>query len=67
MILLQVVTDAQVDAAIKQAAAVYFKNLINKRYDPYDESKVSPLGDGDKAMLRSLIVPAVISCVIAVR
>lgn len=55
------------DAAVRQSAAVYFKNLINKRYDPYDETRVTPLSDDDKAKIKQLLVPAVIGAVAAVR
>lgn len=59
--------DSSCDASVRQAAAVYFKNLINKRYDPYDESKVSTLADEDKTRIRGSIVTAIINCVPTVR
>lgn len=59
--------DPGCDASIRQAAAVYFKNLVNKRYDPYDEAKVPALVDGDKARMRGSIVAAIINCAPTVR
>lgn len=54
-------TTGHTEPAVRQAAAVYFKNLINKRYDPYEESEVQPLADDEKSQIRQIIVSAVIN------
>lgn len=62
LLLLQVATVAgHTEPAVRQAAAIYFKNMINKRYDPYDESKVQPLGEDEKAQIRQSIVAVVVN------
>lgn len=48
------------------AAAVYFKNLINKRYEPYDE-KAASLGEEEKAAIRGAIVTAAVTCPALIR
>ena len=68
VLLLQVAASSAVaDASVRQSAAVYFKNLVNKRYDPYEEGRVQPLSDTDKASIRSHIVAAIMECPSAVR
>lgn len=69
VLLLQVAASngSDADAALRQAAAVYFKNLVNKRYDPYEEGKVQPLSEEDKTTIRGLMVSAVIECAPSVR
>lgn len=54
------------DAAIRMAAAVYFKNLISKRYDPYDE-KMPSLGEEEKTAIRAAIVTAAVNCPAVIR
>lgn len=60
-------SDSQTDAAVKQAAAVYFKNLVGKRYDPYEDSKIVALDEQDKSSIRGIIVKAVTECAASVR
>lgn len=62
VLLLQVAAtkDGNTDISVRQAASVYFKNHINKRYDPYDEERTRPLPEEDKAQIRQIILSAVI-------
>ncbi len=68
-LLLQVSTadSVGVEPSTRQAAAVYFKNLVSKRYDPYDESKVAPIDDGEKGTIRGMIISSIVSCPPTVR
>lgn len=48
-------------AAIRQAAAVFLKNLCEKHWETYDDSVPSLIPETDKAILRGSIVEAVVA------
>lgn len=48
-------------AAIRQAAAVYLKNFVEKHWETYDDSVPSVINDADKATIRASIIEAVVA------
>lgn len=57
--LLRVAAETNIDPAIRQFAAISFKNIVKRNWE-CGEEKVSPLSDEDKAIVRENILEAVI-------
>eukprot|EP01001_Neometanema_parovale_P004151 NODE_15727_length_414_cov_41.116838_g15415_i0.p1 GENE.NODE_15727_length_414_cov_41.116838_g15415_i0~~NODE_15727_length_414_cov_41.116838_g15415_i0.p1 ORF type:complete len:118 (-),score=24.95 NODE_15727_length_414_cov_41.116838_g15415_i0:5-358(-) len=58
-LLLHLIAAVGPDDAVKQAAAVYFKNLARNCWDPREDFHI---GDNDKAEVRRVVVDCMISC-----
>lgn len=59
--LLDVTMDEQLELAVRQAAVIYLKNLINKAWIVDEDSKdVLPLSDQDKVPIRERIIECVV-------
>ncbi|KAL4855989.1 Importin beta-like SAD2 [Chlorella vulgaris] len=64
--LLRVALEDSVDPAVRQVAAISFKNLVKRDWD-VEEGKVSPLAEEDKAAVRGVMVEGVTRSPHAVR
>ncbi|CAG8598816.1 6838_t:CDS:10 [Acaulospora colombiana] len=58
--LLKLALEGSQDRAVRLAASVYLKNIARKRWVQDPEDDVQPISSGDKAQLRSHLVPAMI-------
>lgn len=58
-ILLDLAINEQIEYAIRQAAAIYLKNLIKQRWVIENENNEVPLSDQDKVPLRQKIILAI--------
>lgn len=59
-ILLNLTVNEQIECAIRQAAVIYLKNLIHKRWVVDEGENELPLSDQDKIPLRQKIIPSII-------
>lgn len=59
-ILLNLTTSDQFDNAVRQAAVIYLKNLINRRWVVLEGENDVALSDQDKVPIRQKIIPAII-------
>jgi hypothetical protein len=61
-ILLDILSDTQQEMAIRQASAIFFKNLVNRAWkvDDLDKKKITQISDQDKVVARSRIVDLIV-------
>ncbi|KAL3110544.1 hypothetical protein niasHT_020015 [Heterodera trifolii] len=59
-LLLRLLQDEQLDCAVRQAAVIYFKNIICSHWEVDDEKKRWTLSEQDKVSVKQQIIPAII-------
>lgn len=52
----------EITLPVRQAAAVFLKNHVEKHWETYDDSRPSLIGEEEKSMMRGAIVQVVCSC-----
>lgn len=61
-ILIDILRDTQQEMAVRQAAVIFFKNLVNRAWkvDELDKEKITQISDQDKVAVRSQIVDLIV-------
>jgi hypothetical protein len=68
-ILMDILRDTQQEMAIRQASAIFLKNLVNRAWkvDELDKEKITQISDQDKVAVRTQIVDLIVEAPDSIR